>query len=127
MDPIRPGERLTRYVLTSSYYRSLDKTVKHTAFLPNSTGQTSVFRTSGLDEEAIRDIGTRFVAGPLKKTLLGWVNISVDDVLSNNLRIDPDDEPPRHANIIGWPSDRPEQNLIARILAANARLHINFS
>jgi len=123
LGPIRPEERLTRYVLFTSYYRPSDRTVKHSAFLPDKTGGTSLYRTSGLDDKAVQDLGNERVAAPQNKVLLGWIHITAEDILVNKLRIDPDNEPERHAAIVDWPP-KDEQNLIARRLAAKATLHL---
>jgi len=36
----------------------------------------------------------------------------------------PDNNPPRHANIINWPAEKSEQKLIAIELAENSQLHL---
>lgn len=67
-------------------------------------GQTSVFRIGGLTNAAVMRIGQREV-GELR-TFHGWGVFMARAVFRVGLRLDPDDSPPRHANIIGWPEDK---------------------
>jgi len=124
LGPVKPEESLSRYILDTAYIRSSDKTVRHSAFMPSANGETSVFRISGLADFEIWGIGCLEVAQKRGKPLLGRADILALDVIENNLQIDPDNNPPRHANIVGWPEERSEQKLIALRLAANAQLHL---
>lgn len=125
MAVILQTEVLTRYVLSEKYYRS-NGTVRHTAFMPPANLRLSVYRSSGLSEEEIREIGNQRVATPQEKPLIGRADILGSDVLDSDkdLRLEPDPVPhPLHANITGWPEQRDKQKLIAIKLASKA----NFS
>ena len=45
-------------------------------------------------------------------------------VRETGLTIDPDNDPPRHANILGWPEEKSEQKLIALELSESAKLKL---
>lgn len=91
--------------------------------MPPPDRKTSVFQTNELVEGEIWDIGEAHVARPQGKTLHGRGDILAIEVeKTNRLKIDYDNIPPRHANIIGWPDDKGEQKLLAQELAAEAKL-----
>lgn len=123
-DQVRPEENLTRYILHKNHFTILHKRVKYAAFLPAPNGETSVFRVSGLDDNAIWEIGDKEVAIGRGIPVLGRANILASRVFSRTLKIVPDDSPPRHANITGWPEEKSEQKLIAMELAEDALLYL---
>ncbi len=88
--------------------------------------ETSVFNIDELSETEIWDIGDREVTRP-GRAVLARGDILSRHVYANDLEIDLDDDPPRHANITAWPSDQPDnskQKLIAIALAEKAELFI---
>ncbi len=79
----------------------------------------SVARTAGLSENEVWDHADTYVAVESRAVLARGdllaeriVSVVVDD---SQLALIPDEPPPRHANIIGWPS--PEQKETRRMLA----------
>lgn len=123
-EPVQPGEILSRYIFDSSQYRVLDYTVKYTAFMPRSDDlRLSVFRTSGLDEPAVWNIGDR-VGQVSKRMLRGRGDIVAEVVIEQKLDVDPDNQPARHANITGWPSEKHKRQEIAQVLASKAKLKL---
>ncbi len=84
----------------------------------------SVFRIDGLTLEEVWEIGKRGVIDLMvqPKELHGLADIKVSQVKEVNLEVDPDDNPPRHANLIGWPEEKHRQKLVAAELAARAKL-----
>lgn len=124
LEQVSPEENLTRYILQKSHFSILHKKVKYAAFMPLPHGETSVFRISNLSDSEIWKIGDIEVAQKRGGPLLGRADISVFQVLNKNLKVVPDNIPPRHANIIGWPEEKSEQKLIAMELAENAQLHL---
>lgn len=121
---VRPEENLARYILHKSLFSILHKRVKYGAFLPAPNGETSVFRISNLSDNEVWDIGDKEVAQKRGMLVLGRADILAFHVLQRRLRIIPDDNPPRHANIVGWPEEKSEQKLIAMELAENAQLYL---
>lgn len=124
MDQIKSKEELTRYIFSKSHYRSSDKTVKPNAFMPANDGKTSVFLISDISENKIWDLGDREVAQIRQKALKGRADILALNVFQKKLEVDFNNDPPRHANIIGWPEEKSKQISIAQELAADAHLHL---
>jgi len=122
--PIAVSEALSRFIFQKKWYRPSDSTVRHAAFMPNpNNGQTSVFRTYDLSDKEVWDIGELEVAPRLGKPVLGRADIGVSNVMEIGLKIVPREPPRRHANIEGWPEEKPEQTLIAIELAAKSIFH----
>jgi hypothetical protein len=92
--------------------------------MPNRNGELSVFRIQELPEEQIWEIGRRYVSEPQGKTLYGRGDVFASIVIENNLTINLDDNPPRHANVVGWPADKSKLKLIALELANQATLRV---
>ena len=124
LDQIKPEENLARYIFHKNHFSTLQERVKYVVFMPATSGETSVFRISSLLENEIWEIGNREVAQVLGLSLLGRADISAFHILAQNLKLIPDNTPPRHANIVGWPSEKSAQKLIAMELAENAQLHL---
>lgn len=99
---------LARHALEKSHYRA-DGSVKPNAFRPAPDGSTSVFNITDLLHDEIVDIGNQYVAEPQNRELKGWSEVRVQSVTDCGLNLDPDNNPERHVNIIGWPEERPKQ------------------
>jgi hypothetical protein len=122
--PLSVEEPLARFIVDKNYFRA-DRSVRHSAFMPShKDGKVSVFRIFDLDLDGIWDLGNRNVAIPRGKRLLGRADIKVSDVTAVDLAVVPDDDPPLHASITGWPEDGSKQKLLALQLAAKAILHL---
>ena len=117
--PVDPNEELARFAVEKSYFRA-DNTVRHNAYMPGRQKAVSVFRQSGLPEEAIWELGMSHFAIPRNKQLLGRAVIIVRDVSSQELSVESAEPPPRHANILGWPDEHEKQKEKALELAAHA-------
>jgi hypothetical protein len=124
-DTVSAAEVVARFITQKSYFRSLDKTVRHNAFIPNRNRETSVYRTAGLAHEEIDEIGQRYVASALQKRLLGRAEIIVLRIIDEGLRVVATPKPHYlHANIVDWPEDAARQRMIALNLAAHAHLRL---
>jgi len=96
--------------------------------MPNQDGEVSVYRTKDLTCQQINEIGQLHVAEIQNKKLLGRAEIVTSSILKQDLKIEADTEPhPRHANIIGWPTDKSKHKVIAIQLAAEAQLHLIYN
>jgi hypothetical protein len=124
LNQVNPEEYLARYILQKSQFSAANQRVKYSTFLPAPNGETSVFRISNLSDSEIWKIGNIEVAQKRGLLLLGRADISAFKVLNKNLKIIPDNIPPRHANIIGWPEEKSKQKLIAMELSENAQLRL---
>lgn len=70
------------------------------------------------------EIGRRQVAKVSGRTLHARADLSVSTVFEIGLQVEPDEPPHRHANIQGWPENKPEKMSLAQQLAAGALLVI---
>jgi hypothetical protein len=124
LTPVDPSETLSRFILQSNWYRTSDNTVKYAAFMPNpKDNKTSVFRTSGVSNDDIWNIGDREVSARLGKPILGRADIYASNVTERDLEVIPSEPPEKHANITSWPQEASKQKVIAIELASEARFH----
>ena len=127
-DIVGQEESLGRYLTQRDHFSRPDNAVRPRAFMPPPSLRLSVFRIDGLSTEAVWDIGQREVINTMSqpsRTLYGMADIKVLSVQENNLVVDPDKTPVRHANIVGWPEgpeNKARRKSIAQELAADARL-----
>lgn len=112
-------EFLARFVLFRGWIRSSDGQIKPDAFIPYPYPDLSVTRHIGLSVEEIWQIGQK-VADVRPATLYGRADLQAVHVKRQSLRIVPTAEPKNHANVTGWPKDKPAQKIIAQELAAAA-------
>jgi len=119
--PVAADEQLARFILFSKWFRS-DATVRPEAFMPHPHVDLSVTRHQSLSEHEIWAIA-QGVAGVRGVTLYGRADICAADVLRQSLNVKsaPVQNNPNHANIIGWPEQKPAQKIIALQLAAVAK------
>jgi hypothetical protein len=121
--PIADNELLARFVLYRDHIRA-NKTVKPDAFIPHPHTDLSVTRHKGFSDNQLWNVG-RDVATARKVTLYGRADVSVATVRQQSLAVEPQPVKgnPNHANILGWPKDKPAQKIIAQELAAAAIYH----
>lgn len=123
MGLINPSNDLTKYIFNKSQFSSLNKRVKYSVFIPPANRRLSVFRIVNLSENEVWEIGND-VGTERELTLLARADIKVSSVTETGLKIDADDRPPRHANIVGWPDEDSAIKLKAMELAEKAQLHL---
>jgi hypothetical protein len=121
---VSPHESLARYLTQSNHFRPQDHSVKPKAFAPPPDLRLSVFRIDGLTIEAVWEIGQANVVDRMSepRNLHGIADVKASAIRDVDLQIDPDNVPPRHACIVGWPEDKSKQILIQLELAAKAKL-----
>jgi hypothetical protein len=117
------GEWLARFIFYSNHFRPGDKTVKPNAFLPPASLLCSVTRHYEATENELWSVGEA-VASMRGVTLYGRADVQAETCIRQRLMVskDPITENPNHANIRGWPADKPAQKIIAQELAAAAAL-----
>ncbi|MGH7774408.1 MAG: hypothetical protein ACREQA_19465 [Candidatus Binatia bacterium] len=99
--------------------------VKPRAFHPaRKDHKTSVFRIRGLSEKQIWLLGDVYVAAVVGREILARAEFSIAHIHSVALRLEPDEPPPRHANIAGWASEKDRWMSQAQELAASATLRL---
>ena len=118
--PLSATEPLAKFLyVRKGHFRIVDLTPTWRAFLPRKgTRELSVFRTRGLSESAIWELAESHVkSNPKART-----EVSPRDVGESGLGVDPDNVPPRHANIVGWPPGKDAQMSHAVELAKRGKL-----
>ena len=99
--------------------------MKARAFHPApSDHKKSVFRVRGLTEHEIWKLGDMYVALPRGKELRARAELLVEQITGVGLRVEPEEPPPRHANIVGWPEEKHEWMSRAQELAELATLRL---
>lgn len=94
---IAADEQLSRFLYSKSYNR---QGVKPAALMPAPDGDTSVFRTNGVDLDGEKSLGEKMRP---KHALRGIAHIVAQAVAETGLRVEASEPPVRHANITGWP------------------------
>lgn len=96
-------EDLARFLTSPSQFNAMG--AKPSAFLPNPrNGETSVFRHGSQSSASLWRIGAEHVAGIRK--VHGAAIVKAKHVHSAGLDVVAIEPPPRHANIVGWPSSQ---------------------
>jgi len=111
-DRVEDDEDLARFLTQGSQFNAL--MAKPAAFLPNpKDGESSVFRHGREPIQRLWEIG-REAAGT--RTLYGASIVKARVVREVHLEVLPDEPPPRHAVIRGWPwmTDDPEMQKAAQ-------------
>ena len=120
------GEDLARFLTSSSQFNA--QMAKPVAFLPAPKDRkTSGFRQGTEPPAALWAIGEEYVAGT--RTIHGAAIFKARDVRAAGLGVFPEEPPPRHAAIGGWPwlENDPElqkakQKELAALVASKATL-----
>jgi hypothetical protein len=112
------GDLLNRFLTHKKQFSATR--VKQGAFLPPQNLKLSVFFTEGLSGEQIWALGERCVAAKV----YGRAELAITAVSEIGLKIDLDNKPSRHGNIIGWPAQKSAQKLCALKLAEKSELVI---
>jgi hypothetical protein len=93
-----------------------DQTVRPDAFIPHPYPDLSVTRHTELSNAELWQVG-QSIANNRSRTLYGRADIQALEVKKRSLCIQPTLTPKNHANINGWPVDKPAQKMIAQELA----------
>lgn len=88
---------------------------------PRDRDALSVFRITGLSEDEIWALGDNVNPGG---DTTGRADVAERAVTEVGLQVEHDNDPPRHANIRGWPDDKPQRKALALRLARIAVLHV---
>jgi len=93
-------EPLARFLTSRSLFNSA--MVKPAAYMPSpKDGNTSVFRHGAEPQKSLLEIAATHVVG--ERTLHGVAICTAQQVRASELSVVPQEPPPRHANITGWP------------------------
>lgn len=121
------NESLARCLHQRNHFKVETHSVTPKAFEPPPNLRLSVFRVYGLN---ICEVWTYLQTNvidkmPQRHSLYGIANITVSVIQTTGLRVDPDNTPPRHASIIGWPEgdeNKSKRVLLSQELASKANL-----
>jgi hypothetical protein len=120
---VADDELLARFILFNRWVRK-DGTLRQDGFMPQPLDlKLSVTRHIDLSDLALWQLG-QAVADAIPTAIpYGRADLKVVDVKRQTLQVDaaPLPENLNHANIAGWPPDKPAQKIIAIELAASAR------
>lgn len=114
-EPLSATEPLAKFLYIRKGHFRIDP-LKPTwrAFLPRrGVRELSVFRTEGLTEAEIWELAGIHVKSDPKARAI----VTSQTVVNCGLDVDPDNIPPRHANIVGWPAEKDAQMSYAVQLA----------
>jgi hypothetical protein len=114
---VNDSDRLSRYLFNKGdFSRPVGKAKPRAFERPPKDNDLSMFHTEGLDEPNVWTLGASTRAD---QTLKARADLRADDVATAGLTIDPNDDPPRHVSILGWPSSE-EDELQVRVRLADA-------
>lgn len=86
--------------------------------MPPGDLRMSVYRTSAMALEETWTLGQQYIADPQQKQIKGKADLLAREFREHHLEVIGVPEPhERHAEIVGWPSDRIKQRLLAVRLA----------
>jgi hypothetical protein len=107
--------------ITNTKYFDKNNEVKATAFRPAQNLTFSVFDTDSLNSNDIEKLAV--VHSQEERPILGHFTILGESYIKHSLKIDYNNKPKRHANIIGWEEkDDDDKEKKARILLQRAEL-----
>lgn len=114
------SEQITVYATHKSDRR--DKgTVRHNLLMPsNKSGNKSCFRIIDLLPSQIWEIAESHIK---KNQVYGRGDFLAKTIYDLKLDFDPDNTPPRHANIVNWPDDNQAKKNKAQQIAAESTFH----
>jgi hypothetical protein len=119
---VADDEKLARTVHSQRLVRAADQTVKPEVFLPYRRVELSVIRHRELTDASLWEV-CRVVAAMRNQPLLGRADILALDARKESLDVYPNEgggQPLNHADIVGWPPEKPSQMMKAVQLAAKS-------
>ncbi|HRI43682.1 MAG TPA: hypothetical protein PLL78_07380 [Fimbriimonadaceae bacterium] len=102
-DAVGDDERLARLVHERSKFNSAG--AKPAAFVPPANGALSVARHSAEPVEELERLALEYLGG---KRAYGAATLLASEVRTIGLDVLAEEPPPRHANILGWPTSTDE-------------------
>ena len=124
---VSPDEVTTHFILARDHFSQAKNIVHAGAFMPPKDKRLSIYRTRCCTEEKIWWLGDWYVSRKRRdrKVVLARGDLEVVEFEKLKLAISPDENPhPRHANVRGWPEDKPAQKMKAVELANKAKLFV---
>lgn len=116
-----PDDLLARFLFSQKHFKQTQSRATPDAFMPPKDLQLSVSLISGLLANAVWDLGKGVLAQHPQPHLYGRADINVAAVHAQKLKAFRDDDPPRHVNVVGWPSYSEGKDVIKSIAQELAR------
>jgi hypothetical protein len=120
-ESLLPASTLSRFLRHSNQFNSTKGEVKSSAFLPPPDLQLSTFHIDRLEDPEIWDLAKKEMPGV---KIHGRGDFLIREI-PEGLKAILDNDPPRHVNICGWPSEKEHRKELALVLASKARLRVN--
>lgn len=119
-------ETLSRFIRSRNHFSPNTARVKQAAFQPifnisKSRFETSVFVVDELEQNDIWALGAKHIDIALIKAR---ADIRHEQVVAQSVEVDYNNCPERHADIVGWPSNKDERKMVAMQLASAASLKL---
>ena len=125
---IEKDEPLSKFLHSTDDFNNTSGRIYPSVFKPsNKYNNISVYRTKKSSEDEIWWIAYIYVTRKRsdKKKMIARAIITLQNVLDNGLKFNPDGKPhPRHANIDAWPTDKEELKDVKVNLANVAELKL---
>ncbi len=104
-------------------WRFPDGRIRPLAFqIPKNEMELSVFRRVGLADDDVWRLARTHAKSPGRKERIhGAAEVSMGAVLKARLHARCDEPPPRHAVLVGWPTDKEQMLQVANELARDAQ------
>lgn len=125
--PVLDTERLARFILNRRHIRNLDGQIflRAEAFAPYRHMEMSATRHRDLTEAGIWALGAEAAQQRERHEgrefpLVGRADFGASDAREQHLDVVPDEPPRNHANVTGWPPDKPAQMIRALELSSKS-------
>ena len=123
---VADDEEIARFLTSSGYFNS--RSAKPPAFQPDpADGKTSVYRHGGSPPDELWQIASDHLGKD--RRVHGAAILTARSLRLIHLDVESSEPPPRHADIVNWPTDadspeeqKSKQKLLALQLCASARL-----
>lgn len=122
--PVQASENLVRFLFSkgTEFTAKPDGSlrIKAAGLIPYSYVELSIFRDRELNTETLWLLGDVFVAAKRKRPILAKSTLPAASFHRHSLTTRPDELPPRHGVVNGWPTEKHAQIAIAHQLIADA-------
>lgn len=112
---------LARFLLQRSHFKREENRATPEAFMPPPDLQLSVYRITGVPSDGVWTLATHVLAQHPQPRLYGRADINLRAVHLQKLKAFQDDDPPRHVNVMGWPSYSDGKSVLKSIAQELAR------
>lgn len=120
---VSSDEMLARFIIFSKHFRPSNNTAKPDAFMPHPRIELSVTRHREATEDELWHEGERVVKIRSDSTLYGRADLTAEAFENEDLSVEAKPiipENPNHADVIGWPTEKPAQKMKALEIAKKA-------